>query len=96
MEQKIKLKDDQKPLDIGKIAGTIFGGAGLCMIIGSILLLLDVSIFFNVPPDLPPTQLIPTDDRTLWKINITSEVPGVDYAAQFEVPVYPYYTDTNK
>ena len=49
-----------------------------------------ISIFFNVPSDLPPTHLIPEDDRTLWKVNVTSKVPGVDYAAQFEVPVYTY------
>jgi len=54
---------------------------------------LNVSIYFNVPPDLPPTELIPADDRILWRINITSEVPGVDYAAQFEVPVYPENQD---
>ena len=57
---------------------------------------LTVSIFFNVPPDLPQTQLIPADDRTLWKINITCEVPGVDYAAEFEVPVYSYQSKSEK
>jgi len=49
---------------------------------------LNVSINFNVPSDFPPTELIPADDRILWRINITCKVPGVDYAAQFEVPVY--------
>jgi len=51
---------------------------------------LNVSIYFNIPPDFPPTELIPADDRILWQINITSEVPGVNYAAKFEIPVYPY------
>jgi hypothetical protein len=54
-----------------------------------------ISIHFNVPSDLPPTHLIPEDDRTLWKVNVTSKVPGVDYAAQFEVPVYPQHTEDN-
>jgi hypothetical protein len=54
---------------------------------------LNVSIYFDVPSDLPPTELIPADDRILWRINITSEVPGVDYAAQFEVPVYQYKSE---
>ena len=44
MEQQIKTKDETKPLDISKIAGVIFGGAGACMIIGSVLLLFDEDI----------------------------------------------------
>jgi len=51
---------------------------------------LNVSIYFRIPPDFPPTELIPADDRILWRINITSQVPGVDYTAQFEVPVYSH------
>jgi hypothetical protein len=39
-----KPKDDQTPVDVGKIALAIFGGAGVCMIIGSILLLFDEEI----------------------------------------------------
>lgn len=50
---------------------------------------LRVSLYFNVPPDLPPTELIPEDDRILWRIHVSCHVPGIDYAAQFEVPVYP-------
>jgi hypothetical protein len=53
---------------------------------------LNVSVFFSVPPDLPPTELMPEDDRIVWRITITSEVPGVDYAAQFEIPVYEHNT----
>jgi hypothetical protein len=55
-----------------------------------------ISIYFNVPSDLPPTHLIPEDDRTLWKVNVTSKVPGVDYAAQFEVPVYLHQSDRDE
>jgi hypothetical protein len=54
---------------------------------------LNVSIYFSVPPDLPPTELIPEDDRILWRLSVTCKVPGVDYAAQFEVPVYPDHPD---
>jgi len=57
------------------------------------MMTLNVSIHFSVPPDLPPTELIPADDRILWRVNISCKVPGVDYAAQFEVPVYPYNPD---
>jgi hypothetical protein len=55
---------------------------------------LNVTIYFSVPEDLPPTELIPPDDRILWRINITSKVPGIDYAAQFEIPVFPYQAES--
>jgi len=48
-----------------------------------------LSIYFNLPDDLPQTQIIPKDDRTLWRVESSASTPGVDYAAKFEVPVYP-------
>lgn len=47
-----------------------------------------VSVDVDIPADLPPTELTPEDDRTLWRLHITSPVEGIDYAAQFEVPIY--------
>jgi hypothetical protein len=47
-----------------------------------------ISVNVDIPADLPPTELNPEDDRTLWRLHITSPVKGVDYAAQFEVPIY--------
>jgi len=47
-----------------------------------------VSVNVDIPNDLPPTELYPEDDRTLWRLEISSMVKGVDYAAQFEVPIY--------
>jgi hypothetical protein len=49
---------------------------------------LSARIIFNIPTDLPSTQLIPEDDRTFWRLEVTASVPGVDYAAQFEIPVF--------
>ena len=48
-----------------------------------------LSVYFNIPDDMPPTRMIPKDDRTLWRVDASASTPGVDYAAQFEVPVYP-------
>jgi hypothetical protein len=47
-----------------------------------------VSVDIAVPEGLPPTELHPEDDRALWRLAISSKEKGVDYAAQFEVPVY--------
>ena len=47
-----------------------------------------ISVDIDIPPDLPPSELNPEDDRTLWRLHITSSVKGVDYAASFEVPIY--------
>ncbi len=48
----------------------------------------DIPVDLAIPHDLPPTELYPEDDRTLWRLEISSTVKGVDYAAQFEVPIY--------
>jgi hypothetical protein len=49
---------------------------------------LSLPVSFSVPPNLPPTQLIPEDDRTYWRLEISAPMPGVDYAEQFEIPVF--------
>ena len=48
----------------------------------------DVIVNFVIPDDQPATELYPEDDRTLWRLDISSREKGVDYAAQFEIPVY--------
>jgi hypothetical protein len=48
-----------------------------------------VPIRFSLPRDQKPSD--PTDDdndRMLWRLETRAEVPGVDYHAQFEVPVF--------
>jgi|GEM_PF-2261703 len=47
-----------------------------------------VSVDIALPDNLPATELYPEDDRTFWRLEISCAVTGVDYAAQFEVPVY--------
>lgn len=50
---------------------------------------LEIMVRFALPSELPPTSLIPEDDRILWRLEVSAATSGVDYAAQFEVPVYP-------
>lgn len=57
-----------------------------------------IPVSFSVPADLPPstthkrskTQLARTGEADfIWKVAVRADVPGVDYEARFEVPVYP-------
>jgi len=43
-------------------------------------------VFFNVPADQPPSKR--SNPAIVWRLEVTADVPGVDYAAQFEVPVF--------
>lgn len=47
-----------------------------------------VSVNFLIPDGLPSTELFPEDHRTRWRLEISSTLKGVDYAAQFELPVF--------
>ncbi len=47
-----------------------------------------VSIAMPIPPDATPSDPGRGNDRTLWRLEVVAEVPGVDYAATFEVPVF--------
>jgi len=43
-------------------------------------------VFFNVPFDQPQSQ--DGNPAVVWRLEVRADVPGVDYAAQFEVPVF--------
>ena len=47
-----------------------------------------VPVAFAIPADASPSDPGRSDDRTLWRLEVSAEVPGVDYAAGFEVPVF--------
>ncbi|HYD40127.1 MAG TPA: hypothetical protein VEB43_04815 [Anaeromyxobacter sp.] len=47
-----------------------------------------VRLDLRIPESLPATELDPDDDRPLWRLRRRAEDEGVDYAADFEVPVY--------
>jgi len=43
---------------------------------------------FATPPDSHPTDDSNMNDRYYWRLSIDADVPGVDYSAQFDVPVF--------
>lgn len=47
-----------------------------------------VPVAFAIPADAAPSDPGRSDDRTLWRLEVSAGVPGVDYAAGFEVPVF--------
>jgi hypothetical protein len=47
-----------------------------------------IPIAFAIPPDATPSDPQRGQDRTLWRLEVSAEVPGIDYSATFEVPVF--------
>ena len=47
-----------------------------------------IPVRFRIPPDVAPTDDTDPSDRTVWRLQVTAAVPGADYAAAFEVPVF--------
>lgn len=45
-------------------------------------------VHFQIPFDCEPSTPEKSDTRTLWRLEVTAAVPGVDYKAEFEVPVF--------
>jgi hypothetical protein len=43
-------------------------------------------VFFQLPHDQPET--LDGNPAILWRLEVSADVPGVDYAARFEVPVF--------
>jgi len=43
-------------------------------------------VFFNIPFGQP--ESLDGNPAILWRLEVTADVPGVDYAAQFELPVF--------
>lgn len=47
-----------------------------------------VPVRFAIPFQASPTSDENSDNRVFWRLSATAEVPGVDYAGSFEVPVF--------
>lgn len=54
---------------------------------------LDVPVAFDVPEDLPASTPEPAENRIMWVLRVTGALPGVDYSAAIEVPVFPVEPD---
>ncbi len=49
---------------------------------------LRVPFRFDIPFDGEPASLVDPSDLVLWKLTASAEVPGIDYEATFELPVF--------
>lgn len=47
-----------------------------------------VHFAFRLPADAQPSTALPAADQIIWRLEAHAEVPGVDYHAIFEVPVF--------
>jgi hypothetical protein len=47
-----------------------------------------IPIAFAIPPDALACDDSDSDDRILWRLEVSAGVPGIDYAVTFEVPVF--------
>lgn len=48
----------------------------------------EIPVEFQLPQDGTPASLNLSGDRVLWRLEALSEVPGVNFGAQFELPVF--------
>jgi hypothetical protein len=47
-----------------------------------------IPIAFRLPADAIPCDDTESDNRVLWRLQLSASVPGVDYESRFEVPVF--------
>ena len=47
-----------------------------------------IPVAFYIPRDCLPTTVDNPSDRILWRLDVTADVPGVDFKARYEVPVF--------
>jgi hypothetical protein len=47
-----------------------------------------IPVAFRLPADAQPCDDTDSNNRVLWRLQLSAVVPGVDYEAQFEVPVF--------
>jgi hypothetical protein len=72
----IRWQDEQRVLGQRGAGGA---GQGLVTVI---------PVRFRLPSDVLPTDDTNSNDRIVWRLQIAAAVPGVDYSATFEVPVF--------
>jgi hypothetical protein len=47
-----------------------------------------IPIEIPVPADAPPTDTTDEHENVFWRLSVEAEVPGIDYSATFDVPVF--------
>ena len=50
---------------------------------------ISIPVRFELPADQPPATLPPSGRGIVWELAVTAEMDGLDYRAEFEVPVLP-------
>jgi hypothetical protein len=48
----------------------------------------NIPVSFEIPADAPETDNRNRDNELVWRLEISADVPGVDYSTTFEVPVF--------
>jgi hypothetical protein len=48
----------------------------------------EIPVLFAIPFDVDPTEKRSDSDEVVWRLQLAAEVPGVDYAVQFDVPIF--------
>ena len=47
-----------------------------------------IPVLFRIPSDATETSISNMDNAILWKLDVHADMPGLDYAAQFDVPIF--------
>lgn len=47
-----------------------------------------IPVAFEIPENLPPSDSSDPNHQYIWRVDVTADVPGIDFATQFEVPVF--------
>jgi hypothetical protein len=47
-----------------------------------------IPVRFDLPAEALPTQKVSVGDEIVWRLEAAAALPGVDYAARFDVPVF--------
>ena len=47
-----------------------------------------IPVLFQIPYECRPTDERDLDNMLIWRLEVTAKTPGIDYRAEFEVPVF--------
>jgi hypothetical protein len=72
--ERILWQDEQR---VGGMQVRDFSGMGI-----------NIPVSFRLPHDVEPCDTTDPNNRVIWRLTVSAEVPGIDYTATFEVPVF--------
>src|SRR5690606_25983780 len=50
--------------------------------------LLTLPIDLELPADAPSAALVPSSEGSVWDLTVHGDLPGLDYRASFELPIF--------